>query len=90
MAPFSVGGNSLATHGDDIWITDFNNRSIWRYDIATETFTKVPISNLGPSDVTVDADGMVWFADQVLVEPAEIHSSGIPSPSAIINARVQL
>jgi streptogramin lyase len=71
-APFSVGGQSLATHGDDIWLTDFNNRSIWRYDISEGAFTEFPLSNLGPSDVAVDETGMVWFADQVLVGPSTV------------------
>jgi streptogramin lyase len=67
-----VGGQSLATHGDDIWLTDFNNRSIWRYEIPTGNFTEFPLSNLGPSDVAVDETGMVWFADQVLVGPSTV------------------
>jgi streptogramin lyase len=67
-----VGGQSLATHGDDIWLTDFNNRSIWRYDISEGAFTEFPLSNLGPSDVAVDETGLVWFADQVLVGPSTV------------------
>lgn len=71
-APFSVGGQSLATHDDDIWINDFNHRSIWRYDLPTAGFTEFPIGDLGPSDIAVDADGIVWFADQVLVDPVTV------------------
>jgi virginiamycin B lyase len=68
--PFPVG-DVLATHDDDIWISDFNNHSIWRYDIPTVdipngAFTEFPISNLGPSSIAVDDDGIVWFADAVL------------------------
>jgi streptogramin lyase len=66
--PFPVG-DALATHGNDIWISDFNARSIWRYDIPTGEFTEFSISNLGPSSIAVDPDdpdGFVWFADAVL------------------------
>lgn len=64
-APFSVGGNDLDTHSDDIWITDFNNHSLWRYDTPTGAFEEFPISAdpfvFGPSDVAVAANGIVWF-----------------------------
>jgi len=71
-APFSVGGQALATHGDDLWITDFNHRSIWRYDVPTGAFTEFPLNNLGPSDVAVDAGGTVWFSDQVLTDSGTV------------------
>ena len=34
----ALGGN-LAVHGRDIWITDFNNDSLWRYDVDSGLFT---------------------------------------------------
>jgi virginiamycin B lyase len=67
--PFPVGG-ALARHGNDLWINDFNAHSIWRYNIPNGAFTEFPISNLGPSSVAVDADGIVWFADAVVVDPS--------------------
>ena len=63
--PFAVGDH-LARHGDDLWINDFNARSIWRYNITNDAFTEFPISNLGPSSIAVDEDGIVWFSDAVL------------------------
>lgn len=56
---------SLATHGDDIWITDSNNNSIWRFDIPTGLFTQFPLSapSAGPFDIAVDAVGTVWFTE---------------------------
>jgi streptogramin lyase len=64
-APFSVGGNNLDVHGDDIWITDFNKRLLWRYDTSTSPaeFTSFSLGALssGPTDVAVDAQGDVWF-----------------------------
>jgi streptogramin lyase len=67
--PFAVGDH-LARHGDDIWINDFNARSIWRYNITNNAFTEFSISNLGPSSIAVDEDGIVWFADAVVVDPS--------------------
>lgn len=65
--PFQFNGGSVAAHDDDIWITDFNNRSLWRYDIPTEVFTEFSPtdSNVIPADVTVAADGTVWFTDSL-------------------------
>lgn len=63
-APFSVGGQTLDAHAGNIWITDFNARSLWRYDIASGGFTEFPIGDgslFGPSDLVVDATGDVWF-----------------------------
>jgi virginiamycin B lyase len=55
---------SLAAHGDDIWITDNHNNSVWRYDIPTGAFTQfaLPTPGAGPADVAVDAAGIVWIA----------------------------
>ena len=64
----ALAGN-LAIHGDDIWITDFNNDVIWRYRISTGQFSSTPASD--PSDVAVDADGNAWFA-----EPGDVNAPG--------------
>ena len=63
-APFSVGGQDLDARGDHVWITDFNRRSLWRYDTASGGFTEFPIGDgslFGPTDLAVDASGSVWF-----------------------------
>jgi len=62
-AVFSPNGNGLDAHGDDIWFADFNNRSVWRYDIPTDAFTEFPAPNTVPLDVAVAANGIVWFTD---------------------------
>ncbi len=50
----------LAVHGSQVWMTDFNNDALWRYDIPSGSFTRFDVSE--PSDVVVDAAGIVWFA----------------------------
>ena len=62
-AVFSPNGNGLDAHGDDIWFADFNNHSVWRYDIPTDAFTEFPAPNTIPLDVAVAANGIVWFTD---------------------------
>ena len=64
-AVFSPNGNGLDAHGDDIWFTDFNNHSVWRYAISTDAFTEFPTPTAGstPLDVAVDANGIVWFTE---------------------------
>ena len=61
----SAIGNGLAAQGDNIWITDFNNNSLWRYRISTGQFTQFPVPTPGanPYDVAVDASGIVWFTE---------------------------
>jgi virginiamycin B lyase len=72
-APFSVGGQDLDAHAGDIWITDVNARSLWRYDTASGLFTEFPIGDgslFGPSGLVVDVSGRVWFsasADQGVI-----------------------
>jgi streptogramin lyase len=61
---FSALGGSIARHGDDIWYTDFNNDSLWRYDVPSGQFTQfeVPTPGADPVDVAVAPDGTVWFS----------------------------
>lgn len=54
----ALGGN-LAIHGNDVWVTDFNNDSLWRYNITSGQFTQFPVPE--PADVVVDSMGRVWF-----------------------------
>ena len=55
----AVAGD-LAVRGDEIWFTDFNNDSLWRYDVGSGQFTQFNVPE--PSDVVVDEAGIVWFA----------------------------
>ena len=51
----------IAVSGNIVWVTDFNNDVIWRYDSAAASLTSVPVNN--PSDVAVDAAGNAWFTE---------------------------
>lgn len=59
MPETDVLAGDLTVHGNDIWITDFNNDSLWRYDVVTGQFTQFPVPE--PADVAVDSGGRVWF-----------------------------
>ena len=60
---FQFNGGGVAAHGDDLWITDFNGLSVWRYDIPTDTLTEFAAPGTLPLDVAVDSAGIVWFTD---------------------------
>jgi streptogramin lyase len=63
-APFSVGGQELDAHAGNIWITDFNARSLWRFNVASGVFTEFPIGDgslFGPSGLVADSSGRIWF-----------------------------
>ena len=53
-------GGDMTVHGTQVWITDFNNDSLWRYDIPSGVFTQFVVPE--PFDVAVDDAGIVWFA----------------------------
>ncbi|MCD2442717.1 hypothetical protein LQ757_10575 [Agromyces sp. SYSU K20354] len=61
MPNSSALAGSLAVHGDFVFITDFNNDVVWRYDSVGGTFVSFAASN--PSDVAVDAAGNAWFTE---------------------------
>jgi virginiamycin B lyase len=54
----AVAGD-LAVHGNEIWFTDFNNDSLWRYDVDSGLFEQFDVPE--PHDAVVDAAGFVWF-----------------------------
>ena len=59
---FSFNGNGLDAHGDDIWIADFNNAVIHRYDVRTGDFSE--FATTSPTfDVAVAQNGIVWFTE---------------------------
>jgi len=56
----SVVGGDIASHGNEIWVNDFNNDLLWRYDTVSQQFTQFAAQTT-PHDVAVDANGIVWF-----------------------------
>jgi streptogramin lyase len=64
----AVAGN-LATGGDRVWITDFNDNAVWRYTVSTGQFDRFDATD--PSDVAVDAAGNAWFT-----EPGDVNAPG--------------
>ena len=59
MPESDVLAGDPAVHGNEIWITDFNNDSLWRYNVTDGQFTQFPVPE--PADVAVDSGGRVWF-----------------------------
>jgi virginiamycin B lyase len=64
----ALGGN-LAVSATDVWITDFNNDMVWRYQLSTGQFTSFPVSD--PADVAVDGAGNAWFT-----QPGDVNAPG--------------
>jgi streptogramin lyase len=66
-APSVVIPNRIAAQGGNVWFTDFNNDTLWRYDVVTGVFTAFVLPPAGidrvPDGVAVDASGVVWIAD---------------------------
>jgi streptogramin lyase len=67
----ALGGN-LAVSARDVWITDFNNDMVWRYQISNGQFTSFPV--VDPADVAVDVTGNAWFT-----QPGDVNVAGTSS-----------
>jgi streptogramin lyase len=64
----ALGGN-LAVSATDVWITDFNNDVVWRYQLSNGLFTSFPVTD--PADVAVDVAGNAWFT-----QPGDVNAPG--------------
>jgi len=82
------------TTGSDgnIWFSDQTDHAIWRFELATETFTefKTPTPNSFPGDMTLGSDGNVWFTEQAVGKFGRItptgqitEFTGVDSPGSI-------
>jgi streptogramin lyase len=65
LAPIDIPNSNavagdLAVDDDNVWFTDFNNDSLWRYNITAGLFTQFPLQ-VQPSDVVIDSAGSAWF-----------------------------
>jgi len=79
---FSFFGVSVGiTTGPDgnIWFTDQTDHAVWRFEIATGTFTefRTPTPNSFPGDITTGADGNMWFTEQAVGKFARITPQGV-------------
>ena len=84
MPDSDVLAGDLAVHGNEIWITDFNNDSLWRYDVATGQFTQFPVPE--PADVAVDSRDRVWFTAPLAPGIGELN----PATGAVTMTPTQL
>ena len=69
MPNTSALGGTLAVSATDVWVTDFNNDVVWRYQFSNEQFTSFPVSD--PGDVAVDEAGNAWFT-----QPGDVNAPG--------------
>jgi len=79
---FSFFGVSVGiTTGSDgnIWFTDQTDHAVWRYELATGTFTefRTPTPNSFPGDITTGSDGNMWFTEQAVDKFARITPQGV-------------
>src|SRR4051812_44258542 len=58
---FSPNSGAVDTHGNDLWVTDFNNDVLRRYDVFTTELDVFSVAPITPADVAVDSAGIVWF-----------------------------
>ena len=58
---FSPNSGAVDAHGSDLWVADFNQDVLRRYNVFTETFTVFDVAPITPLDVAVDSTGIVWF-----------------------------
>jgi streptogramin lyase len=79
---FSFFGVSVGiTTGSDgnIWFTDQTDHAVWRYQLATGTFTefRTPTPNSFPGDITTGSDGNMWFVEGAVDKFARITPNGV-------------
>ena len=79
---FSFFGVSVGiTTGSDgnIWFTDQTDHAVWRFEIATATFTefRTPTPNSFPGDITTGSDGNMWFTEQAVDKFGRITPQGV-------------
>jgi virginiamycin B lyase len=79
---FSFFGVSVGiTTGSDgnIWFTDQTDHAVWRFEIATGTFTEfpTPTPDSFPGDITTGSDGNMWFTEQAVDKFGRITPDGV-------------
>ncbi|HZS16655.1 MAG TPA: hypothetical protein VFA51_01855 [Candidatus Udaeobacter sp.] len=79
---FTFFGVSVGiTTGPDgnIWFTDQTDHAVWRFEIATGSFTefRTPTPNSFPGDITTGSDGNMWFTEQAVDKFGRITPDGV-------------
>lgn len=69
MPNTSALGGTVAASATDVWVTDFNNDVVWRYDVGSGQFASFPVFD--PADVAVDPAGNAWFT-----QPGDVNAPG--------------
>ena len=77
MPNSSALAGQLAVHGDLVFITDFNNHVVWRYNTVSGVFDSFPAD---PADIAVDAAGNAWFTE---TQQAENNNTNIARIDAV-------
>jgi virginiamycin B lyase len=88
---FSFFGVSVGiTTGSDgnIWFTDQTDHAVWRFEIATGTFTEfpTPTPNSFPGDITTGSDGNMWFTEQAVEKFGRITPNGVITEFTGVNS----
>lgn len=87
-ADYILGGG-IDGRGDEIWGSSAFRDVLWRYDVVTGELTEFPATD--PGEVTVAADGVVWFTapgavrslDPVTGATTEVLVTGSPAQIAV-------
>jgi streptogramin lyase len=88
---FSFFGVSVGiTTGPDgnIWFTDQTDHAVWRFEIATNSFTefRTPTPNSFPGDITTGSDGNMWFTEQAVGKFGRITPDGVITEFTGVNS----
>src|SRR5215813_4832887 len=76
---FGVSVGITTGSDDNIWFTDQTDHAVWRYEIASGTFTEfqTPTPSSFPGDITTGSDGNMWFTEQAVDKFGRITPDGV-------------
>jgi streptogramin lyase len=79
FSPFGVSVGITTGSDGNIWFTDQTDHAVWRFEIATGTFTefRTPTPNSFPGDITTGSDGNMWFTEEAVDKFARVTPNGI-------------
>ena len=85
---FGVSVGITTGSDDNIWFTDQTDHAVWRFEIATGTFTefRTPTPNSFPGDITTGSDGNMWFTEQAVGKFGRITPDGVITEFTGVNS----